>query len=369
MTQINYRSLSEPVTDEVVRKYAGKELSWIDNKTYVFIGVALWLGMTIPFVIGDVQAGRGFEIASIAKVLLTTSIAIGVVIAAAYGMKLRARGIARMKRFAEANDAVYTNDMSAPSMNGMIFDEGHSRILEDSLAFKSGIELGNYRFTKGTGKNSRTYNYSFARVSLGRNLPHMVLDAKRNNFFGTNLPDTFSKEQRLVLEGDFNTHFDVYAPSGYEQDALYVFTPDVMQALVDHGKEYDIEVIDNELILYKTKKLNLDSKDDMESILAIVDAIASELKDQSKRYTDERVQARQEGNNHSSMPIVAEQGRRLKQGRPIVAIVFSAIIFAAIFVPAFLPPQIADTVTAAVWPAIFLMGFIFVVGIFVRGRR
>ncbi|MEO7546479.1 MAG: hypothetical protein ABIT21_09370 [Terrimesophilobacter sp.] len=76
-------------------------------------------------------------------------------------------------------------------------------------------------------------------------VPNMILDAKSNNFLWTNLPQNFSRNQVLSLEGDFDKHFTLYCPKEYEHDALYVFTPDLMTRLIDHAAGYDVELVDD----------------------------------------------------------------------------------------------------------------------------
>jgi hypothetical protein len=277
-----------------------------------------------------------------------------------------------MKRFAEGNNATYSQDVFAPVMAGMIFDEGHSRMLNDSLAFANGFEVGNYTYVTGTGKNSVSHAYTFVRVSLKRNLPHMVLDAKSNNFFGSNLPDRFSDSQRLSLEGDFDKYFDVYVPQGYAKDALYVFTPDVMQVLVDRGSEHDIEVVGDELYIFRSGKLDLTSKEQLEDTLAIAEAISDELKDQSKRYVDERAKVENPmggiaGNGR--IPEVAKNGRRLKEEIPVMTLVYIGFLAVTVFLPPFLPQEASDIYLSIAWPILFVWLIGFGIREFIKSNR
>ncbi|WP_354002739.1 hypothetical protein [Microbacterium elymi] len=54
----------------------------------------------------------------------------------------------------------------------------------------------------------------------------------------------------MHLEGDFDQHFALYCPEGYEQDALYLFTPDIMARFIDHAAALDVEIVDDWLFLY-----------------------------------------------------------------------------------------------------------------------
>lgn len=354
---LNYDALSEPVTEEMIKTHASKHTAWIRPKVYISIGIVLYLFMAGPVIVGGLSSGQGFGPGIVGMLIIVALISVGVVAAAIYGSRLQAQHSVRMKRFAEANGGVYQENVMAPQLNGMIFDEGHSRTLEESISFKDGIEIGNYTYVKGSGKNQTTYTYSFARVALNRNLPHMVLDAKSNNFFGSNLPDSFDSTQRLTLEGDFNNHFNVYVPNGYETDALYVFTPDVMAVLVDHGSKHDMEIIGEELFIFKSGKTKLADKSELESVLSIVSTISNELRAQSKRYVDDRVvqsAAVASQGAASGLPVVADEGRRLKQKFPVGAFVFIGFVMLAIFLPPLLPQPIADAFMMYMWLLLIL---------------
>src|ERR1044071_8257923 len=112
------------------------------------------------------------------------------------------------------------------------------------------VEFGNYQYTVQSGKNSTTYRWGYVAVKLDVPLPNIVLDALGNNGFGSNLPASFQRAQRLSLEGDLDQHFTLYCPEGYEQDALYLFTPDIMARFIDHAAELDVEIVDDWMFLY-----------------------------------------------------------------------------------------------------------------------
>lgn len=218
--------------------------------------------------------------------------------------------LVRLDRFAAQNGLQFRYD--APmgfGNNGMIFDEGHSRKLKEIILFPDETEIGNYEYVTGNGKNRNTHYWAYVKVRLPRKLPHMVLDAKKNNIFGkiSNLTDIFDRTQVLSLEGDFNEHFTLYAPKQYERDALYVFTPDVMAKVIDSGSAYDMEVVDDELYLYRSGKINLASETELRSLLTIVKTIGTDLHEQVDYYADERVGDRAQN-------IVAAPGVRLKHG-------------------------------------------------------
>lgn len=359
--QLDYRPLEEPVSDAMVKQYAASEASWATPKFIVIIAVGLWLLLTLPTILASISSTGRIDHTLTPMFVIMTVITIGVVTAAVVGAKLLARNIVRMKRLAEANGAVYIGDGSPDGMSGLIFDNGHARKINHAIAFKQGIELGTYQYVTGSGKNQQTHTYGYARVALGKELPNMVLDAKSNNFIGTNLPDSFHNSQKLQLEGDFNDHFNLYVPEKYKRDALYIFTPDVMQAVVDHGKNFDMEVVGSELYIYRTKGVNLTSKADIEDWLSVVGAITSELKDQSRRYVDERAVGQMQVVGSEAQPAsIAFEGRRLKTTSNYVVISLAALVVFIVFAPGFVPVEIGEVIAGYGWLFMLLLGVFFI---------
>jgi hypothetical protein len=88
-------------------------------------------------------------------------------------------------------------------------------------------------------------------VRLERKLPQFVLDSSRNDDGRfSNLPMPIAAGQRLSLEGDFDQHFALHSPRGYERDALYIFTPDLMALLIDETGDFDVEIVDEWFFVY-----------------------------------------------------------------------------------------------------------------------
>lgn len=239
-----------------------------------------------------------------------------------------ARERAKLYKFAVHNNLQLVAGFDNPSYPGMIFDNGHSRQVNNALRFGNGTEIGNFTYVTGSGKNRTTHNWGYVKIKLVRRLPHMILDAKVNNFWKfSNLSDSFDRSQVLSLEGDFNNYFTLYAPRQYERDALYVFTPDVMLVMIDYGKEYDIEIVDDDLFIYSSHHFTLDKPDFYERILAITNTISSKLIDQTNYYADERT-----GNR--AVDIIAPQGQRLKSSfNWLIVIIIAIIIYFNIIQP------------------------------------
>jgi hypothetical protein len=74
------------------------------------------------------------------------------------------------------------------------------------------------------------------------NLPSVKLEAKKNKTrihrrWGNKLP-----MKRIKLEGNFNNYFAVYCEVGQEIIALQIFSPEIMQQMIDSQIYYDVQI-------------------------------------------------------------------------------------------------------------------------------
>ena len=275
----------------------------------------------------------------------------------------------RLDRFAQANGMRWYAERANPPLPGLIFSRGHDRKATDILRAERPrfVEFANYRYETGSGKNETTHNWSYVAMKLTSPLPNIVLDATGNNsFLGSNLPQTFDRSQRLHLEGDFDTHFALYCPAGYERDALYLFTPDIMARFIDHAAELDVEIVDDWLFLYSRRPLVGTDPQTWAWLFGTVAALTQKFA-QWERWRDERLAevppaprfgstaadfaAAQPGLEASAAPLpfsapatptfsppplgVAPQGRRLKKGVPWATVIVFAVFIGAWIVSQF----------------------------------
>ncbi|MGM7670613.1 hypothetical protein [Microbacterium sp. A93] len=253
----------------------------------------------------------------------------------------------RISQFAAANNMTYEDQIKDPALPGMIFSLGSSRqsarlVRGSSPRF---VEFGNYQYTTGSGKNSTTHKWGYVAVRLDVPLPNIVLDALGNNGFGTNLPASFRKEQHLSLEGDFDKYFSLYCPQGYEQDALYLFTPDIMARFVDNAAQLDVEIVDDWLFLYTRREASTLDPATWAWLFGAVGALITKF-DQWARWRDERLlevqgqapAAAAPAGSHAlpfaapagmltPPPGVAQSGRRLKRrGQWVTVVLFAGVL-------------------------------------------
>jgi hypothetical protein len=262
----------------------------------------------------------------------------------------------RLDRFATANGMTFTPVEDDPQLPGMIFGKGSARRATDLVHGDRPrfVEFANYRYTTGSGKEQTTHRWGYVAIKLDNPLPNIVLDAKSNNsLFGSNLPETFDRAQRLSLEGDFDQHFTLYCPDGYQRDALYLFTPDIMARFVDNAAALDVEIVDDWLFLYAQRDLSTLDPATWAWLFSVVGALLDKLA-QWGRWRDERLET--DAAAHAAPagvpgpaagaaasapfaapaallrppPGVAPEGRRLRQRVPAAAIVV-VVAFVAIW--------------------------------------
>lgn len=183
------------------------------------------------------------------------------------------------------------------------------------------VEFGTVR-----ARAPRARRRQYASVRLAAPLPHLVLDSRSNDRAGGGLPASIVRHQRLSLEGDFDRSFHAYGPSGYGADALYVLTPDVMAALVDHSPDFDVEIRDDRVTFFRASAADYTAAADWERVDAVLTHVAPRVVEASRRYVDERVagQAATEVAARSRattawrppQPLIAPDGRRLDARTP-----------------------------------------------------
>jgi len=197
----------------------------------------------------------------------------------------------RLTRFAHANAMSYLASVSAPGLPGMIFNIGSSRSSTDVVRGDKPrfVEFANYTYTTGSGKNKSTHKWGYVAVKLTVPLPNIVLDATSNNsLFGSNLPASFRPDQTLSLEGDFDRYFTLYCPEGYERDALYLFTPDIMARFIDHAAALDVEIVDDWLFLYGQRQFSTLDPATWAWLFSVVGALLDKFA-QWERWRDDRL--------------------------------------------------------------------------------
>lgn len=140
----------------------------------------------------------------------------------------------------------------------------------------SGLSFGS---GSGASRDNRdkTYYYGIAMFQLDKSYPHLFLDGRSN---GKN--EAYAGSQKVKLEGDFNDYFDLYIPDGSSAGALTVFSPDVMQTIMNTGQKFDIEIKGNTVWIISTGRAF--SLSAIKNLLTCAGALTSELKELDRSW-------------------------------------------------------------------------------------
>lgn len=230
------------------------------------------------------------------------------------------------------------------------------------------VEFGNLLSRR---KHALEWHYLVA--TLPAPLPHLFLETAA----APDLPHEFPRAdvgQRLPLAGPFGSGFEVYVPSGYERDALFVLTPVVMAALLDHAAEYHIEITGNTLIFFTADQADFSEPDAWRRIDGLLHSVVPALAVRAERYRDQRVPGQRAAERLDAIssamagpgsaweeppPRVGATGRRLKRGRRRVrwsrvreaartfaqAYVFLALMFFVVFAVGFVVVRLVSAFT------------------------
>lgn len=168
-----------------------------------------------------------------------------------------------------------------PPFSGVLFRSRKSVLLRDVVDARGSQNP----FLLGRLRGRHRRELAVLVLPLGRPVPNLVLAAARTS----TLPGqgiAFVQSQRLHLEGDFQKYFSLYCPSGYERDALWIFTPDLMELFIDAPGARDLEFVDDRLLLYAPAS-QFYGRDQLAVAATLAAFFRERLERQTVRYRDE----------------------------------------------------------------------------------
>ncbi len=177
----------------------------------------------------------------------------GIIIALPFIVLLLLYGIARSmietifwQQFAKKHDLSYTPAADYSKEKAFMFDQGHSESITHFLSGTIGnhpLRIFSYTFTTGSGKHKQTHLYTVFGFTFNGRFPHFYLDYKKDWF-------NRSIGEKISLPEEFEKKFALYAPRKYEIEAHQIFSPDLLAYLLDHNLKYDIEIVNQELLVF-----------------------------------------------------------------------------------------------------------------------
>lgn len=163
------------------------------------------------------------------------------------------------------------------------FGRGHSRKMQHVISGELGsrpMRLFTYQYTEGSGKNKTTHHFTVFEFKYSGHFPHLYLNSRKN----LDLPSWGGT--RIPLPAEFEKKFTLVAPKEYEIEALQVFTPDILVYLLDSGLQYDIELVEQELLVFIRGEVNQLSKleNDFNTAVKLADRLGPVL--DKMRFTE-----------------------------------------------------------------------------------
>lgn len=193
----------------------------------------------------------------------------------------------RLSQFAPENGMTYIPRFDSPRLPGIVFQQNRSRSenIVRGVAPRM-VEVGNFKYEVDTGKSTRTVTTGYVAIKVDNLLPNIILDARGNGSLGS-----IKADQHLSLEGDFDQYFKLYCPTGYEVDALYLFTPDIMERMILQAGALDVELVDNWVFFYAPgRELATTNPATWAWLFSLIHAMLTKLA-QWERWRDERMAA------------------------------------------------------------------------------
>ncbi|QJU55618.1 hypothetical protein SCB71_00845 [Herbiconiux sp. KACC 21604] len=274
---------------------------------------------------GETQVSTAVIVqASLGGVLALTCVLTGTTWLRLLRRRRRPRVHHRLMRFAAANSMSYQPGPTGAERGSPLKARGGlnlTRVLR--TAGERAIEFANYELAAPTSTSTSPPFGGYAALRLPAPLPNILLRSEDGPRRSLLTPAALRGSQVLSLEGDFDRFFRLYCPEGYERDALYLFTPDVMARLVDHLRGLDVEIIDDWMYLVSSRDLVTDRADRWLALTAAVDALDDRV-ERWGRWRDERAagaagagaagaaSAGGVGQPPVRVRQVAKQGRRLR---------------------------------------------------------
>ena len=226
--------------------------------------------------------------------------------------------IATARQFAVANRLQFYRDLSQTGYPGTPFRIRVYVPYTMRSVSERFIEFGQLRPDWQSRRSNSSRTQTFMRFILTMSLPHIVLRSRRSE---TNVLDGVGESVKLKLEGQFGDMFDLYVPKGYERDALYIFTPDVMERFIDATPNFDCEIIGDELYFYSSQKINFLNPANLSKLIAIFNYVMEKFDRQSSKYRDERIEVTGQS---------AQMKLRMSPAATVVLTVFGLLVLAAV---------------------------------------
>ncbi|WP_402844951.1 hypothetical protein [Microbacterium sp. GXS0129] len=196
----------------------------------------------------------------------------------------------KIAAFAWANGWAYADALEDNRRPGAAFARvAHSQeravvaCADPRLPFELGIH---HSVARGQGAATIQRPFGFIEVPLPAPVPHIVLANRRRSIIPT--LGLGRGAARMDLEGDFASVFQLIVPEGYQRDALYIFTPDLMARVIDLGSGAEIELVSDRLYVYLPANTRFDRAETMATAVTLAEEFHRRFAARTESYRDDQ---------------------------------------------------------------------------------
>ncbi len=157
-----------------------------------------------------------------------------------------------MAEFARKNNFDYYDSWSVEDVRGALFERGRDKsILNMVIGAHNGfpVRFFHYQFSVPRGEKQSTYHFTAAEITLAGPVPNILVESR--NMFDFMSFRGKAHPVEISLGDPFRRHFHVYTAKDFEIEAFEIFTPEVMEVLIEKAKGFDFEFIENRLCVFK----------------------------------------------------------------------------------------------------------------------
>lgn len=217
---------------------------------------------------------------------------VGYTVLGAVGFVWYAVGLSRRVKiaaFAWSNGWAYADVLERTRRPGAAFERvrrGQERAVVVCDDERMPFELGTHH-SIARGQEAATIQrpFAFIELPLPSSVPHIVLANRRRSIIPT--LGLGRGAARMDLEGEFAGVFRLIVPEGYQQDALYIFTPDLMARVLDLGSGAEIELVSDRLYVYLPGSTRFDRPETMAAALVIAEDFHRRFAARTELYRDD----------------------------------------------------------------------------------
>ncbi|WP_449407435.1 hypothetical protein [Microbacterium maritypicum] len=217
---------------------------------------------------------------------------IGYTLIAAFGFAWYAVGLSRRVKiaaFAWRNGWAYADLLTRTRRPGSAFTrvaQGQERAVVACDDERMPFELGHHH-SVSRGQEAATVQrpFAFIELPLPSAVPHIVLANRTRSIIPT--LGLGRGAAKMELEGEFASVFRLIVPDGYQQDALYIFTPDLMARVIDLGSRAEIELVSDRLYVYLPGSTRFDRAEVMQAAVTLAEEFHRRFAARTAMYRDD----------------------------------------------------------------------------------